>query len=146
MVAQQKRIRLGTISLRDQFLALLSGIGIWHCHEEWCRLQMWLGSCVAVAVVSVGSCSSDLTPSLGISTCKECGPKKKRQKKKKKECKKDERQKPRRISWQGMKEGPQPWLWVLFLVQKSCILRVEMFLCLVASFTPRLFLDLLTNS
>ena len=21
------------------------------CHELWCRLQMWLGSCVAVAVV-----------------------------------------------------------------------------------------------
>ena len=88
VVAQQKRIRLGTISLRDQFLALLSGIGIWHCHEEWCRLQMWLGSCVAVAVVSVGSCSSDLTPSLGISTCQECGPKKKNKKKKKKNVRK----------------------------------------------------------
>ena len=24
---------------------------IWHCHELWCRLQMWLGSHVAVAVV-----------------------------------------------------------------------------------------------
>ena len=26
-------------------------VGIWHCRELWCRLQMWLGSGVAVAVV-----------------------------------------------------------------------------------------------
>ena len=30
--------------------ALLSGLGIWHCHELWCRSQMWLGSSVAVAL------------------------------------------------------------------------------------------------
>ena len=41
-------------------LALLSGLGIWHCHEVWCRLQTRLESHVAVA----GSCSSDLTPNL----------------------------------------------------------------------------------
>ena len=37
----------------------------WVCHELWCRLQMRLGSCVAVAMVQAGSCSSDWTPSLG---------------------------------------------------------------------------------
>ena len=29
---------------------LLSRLGIWHCHELWGKSQMWLGSCVAVAV------------------------------------------------------------------------------------------------
>ena len=51
VVAQQKRIQLGTMRLRVQSLASLSGLRIWHCHELWCRLQMWLRSCVAVAVV-----------------------------------------------------------------------------------------------
>ena len=32
-------------------LTQLSGLRIWHCHELWCRSQMWPGSCVAVAVV-----------------------------------------------------------------------------------------------
>ena len=32
-------------------LALLSGLRIQLCHELWCGLQMWLRSCVAVAVV-----------------------------------------------------------------------------------------------
>ena len=36
-------------------LASLRGLGIPHCHELWCRSQMWLGSrmdvAVAVAVV-----------------------------------------------------------------------------------------------
>ena len=32
-------------------LALLSGLSICCCHELWCRSQMWLGSCVTVAVV-----------------------------------------------------------------------------------------------
>ena len=36
-------------------------VGIWHCHELWCRLLTWLRSCVAVAVAS--NCSSSLTPS-----------------------------------------------------------------------------------
>ena len=31
-------------------LASLSGLRIRHCHELWCRSQMWLGSHVAVAV------------------------------------------------------------------------------------------------
>ena len=32
-------------------LALLTGLGIQHCHEPWCRLLMQLGSHVAVGVV-----------------------------------------------------------------------------------------------
>ena len=31
-------------------LALISGSGIQHCCEWWCRSKMWIGSCVAVAV------------------------------------------------------------------------------------------------
>ena len=38
------------------------------CHELWCRLQTKLGSGMVVAVVWAGSCSSNLTPSLGTST------------------------------------------------------------------------------
>ena len=36
-----------------QSLASLSGLRIWRCHELWCRLQTWLGSCVAVAVAKL---------------------------------------------------------------------------------------------
>jgi len=32
-------------------LASLSGLRIRRCRELWCRLQMWLGSGVAVAVM-----------------------------------------------------------------------------------------------
>ena len=39
---------------------------------------MRLGSDVAVAVVQASSCGSDLTPSLGISICHTCSPKKKK--------------------------------------------------------------------
>ena len=50
-----------------QCLGSLSGSGIWCCRELWCRSQMWLGSCVAVAAVRARSSSSDLTHSLGTS-------------------------------------------------------------------------------
>ena len=50
-MAQWKRIRLGTMGLRIPFLASLSGLRIRHCRELWCRLQMWLRSRVAVALV-----------------------------------------------------------------------------------------------
>ena len=53
-MVQRKHIRLGTLRLRVRSLALLSelsGLRIWCCCELWCRLQMRLGSCVAVAVV-----------------------------------------------------------------------------------------------
>ena len=55
----------------------LSGLGIPHCCELWCRSQTRLRSCVAVAVVSARSYSSDLTPSPGISICCRRGPQKK---------------------------------------------------------------------
>ena len=42
----------------------------------WCRLQTWLRSHIAVAVVWASGSSSDFTPSLGTSICLECGPKK----------------------------------------------------------------------
>ena len=38
--------------------------GIWHFHELWCRSQIQLRSCIAVAVVWASSYSSDWTPSL----------------------------------------------------------------------------------
>ena len=63
-------------------LASISGLRIWHCHELWCRLQTWLRSCAAVAGAQAGSCSSDLTPSLGISICCQCGPEKQQQQQK----------------------------------------------------------------
>ena len=47
----------------------------------WCKLQTWLGSHVAMAVVSNGSCSSNSPPSLGTSICPGCGPKKTKEKK-----------------------------------------------------------------
>ena len=62
--------------MRVLFLASLSGLTIPSCHELWCRLQTQLGSCVAVAVVQAGSCSSDSTPSLGTSICHRFSPKK----------------------------------------------------------------------
>ena len=43
-MAQQKQIQLGTMRLQIQSLASLSGLRIWHCHDLWCRSQMWLGS------------------------------------------------------------------------------------------------------
>ena len=50
-MAQWKQIQLETMRLWVQFLALLSGLRIWHCHELWCRSKMRLGSGIAVAVV-----------------------------------------------------------------------------------------------
>ena len=51
VVLQGKRIQLVSMRMRVRSLALLGGLGIWHCHELWCRLQMWLQSGIAVAVV-----------------------------------------------------------------------------------------------
>ena len=61
-----------------QSLASLSGLRIQCCHELWYRLQKQLRSRVAV----VGSNSSDLTPSLGISICHGCSPEKQKEKEK----------------------------------------------------------------
>ena len=51
IVAQLKHLRLVTMRTGVQSLASLSGFRIQSCHELWCRLQMRLGSGVAVAVV-----------------------------------------------------------------------------------------------
>ena len=54
--------------------------------ELWCRLQMQLGSGIALAAVQVvqaGGYSSNSTPSLGISKCHGSGPKKTKTKKQK---------------------------------------------------------------
>ena len=51
VVAQWKRIQLGTMRLQVRSLALLSGLRIQRCPELWCRSQTRLGSDVAVAVV-----------------------------------------------------------------------------------------------
>ena len=48
----------------------------------WYRLQTWLGSCIAVAVVEASSCGYDWTPSVVTSICPRCGPKKQKQKQK----------------------------------------------------------------
>ena len=49
VVAQRKRIWLGTIKLQVRSLALLR-LRIQHCRELWCSWQMWLASGVAVAL------------------------------------------------------------------------------------------------
>ena len=71
-------IRLISMRIQVQSLALLSGLGIQHCHKLWYGLQAQLGSHVAAAVA--GSCSSYSTPNLGTSMCHKCSPKKKKKK------------------------------------------------------------------
>ena len=71
-----------SMSMWIQSLALISGLRIQLCHELWYRLQIWLRSCVAMAVAQLSWCSSDSTPSLGNSICCGCSPKKKKEKKK----------------------------------------------------------------
>ena len=50
IVAQQKKIRWGTMRLQVRSLASFSGLRIRHCHGLWCRLQTWLWSLIVVAV------------------------------------------------------------------------------------------------
>ena len=76
IVELRKRIQLGTMKLQVGSLASLSGLRIWWSHELWFRLQMRLGSYVAVVVLQAGSCSSCQTPNLGNFLCCEFGPKK----------------------------------------------------------------------
>ena len=83
VMVQGKLIRLGTMRLRVRSLTLFSGLRIWRCLELWCRLQMRLGSGVAVALVKASGHSSDSTPSLETSICYGCGPQKERKKKRK---------------------------------------------------------------
>lgn len=62
------RTWLVSMRMRVQSLTQFSGLRTWHCCEQRCRLQMCLGSCVAVA----SSCSSNWTPSLETSICLQC--------------------------------------------------------------------------
>ena len=80
-MAQWKRIRLGTTRLPGRSLALLSGLRIQHCRELCCRLQTWLRSCIAMAVVLTGSYNSNSTSSLGTSISCRCVEEKKKKKK-----------------------------------------------------------------
>ena len=50
-VVQWKQIQLASMRMWVQSLASLSGAEIRRCCELWCKLQMWLGSGMAVAVV-----------------------------------------------------------------------------------------------
>ena len=65
------RTQVGTMSTQVGSLTPISGLRIQRCREQWCGLQMWLRSGVAVAVVQASSCGSDWT-----STCRGCSPKK----------------------------------------------------------------------
>ena len=58
-MAQQKRIRLGTMKLRVRSLASVTGLRIRRCHDLWCRSQTWLGCGVAMALAWASSNSSD---------------------------------------------------------------------------------------
>ena len=73
VVAQQKRILLGTMRLRVRSLDLLSGLRIWHCRKllRSCVARLWHRPAV---VAPIGP------PSLGTSMCHGCGPKKKKKK------------------------------------------------------------------
>ena len=51
VVVQQKQIQLGIMRFRVQSLASLGELRIQCCCELWCKLQMQLGSDLAVAVV-----------------------------------------------------------------------------------------------
>ena len=59
-------------------------IKIWCCYKFQHRLQTWLGSGLAVAVMQAGSCSSDSTPSLGTSYAASAALKRKKKRKKRK--------------------------------------------------------------
>ena len=66
------------MKMQVQSLASLSGLRIQWCHQLQCRSQIQLVSGIAMAVAKACSCSSDLTPSTGISICCRCGHKKKK--------------------------------------------------------------------
>ena len=79
-VGQSYRTRLVSMRMRVQSPTPLSGFKIRHCCELHCRPKTWLESGIALAVAYAGSCSSNLTPSLGNSICCRGSPKKKKKK------------------------------------------------------------------
>ena len=116
---------LGTMRLWIWSLASRSGLRIWRGCELWCRSQMQLGSCVAVAMAKAGSCSSDLTPSLGTSIChgealKKEGKKERRRKEKKRNIHRSWRFLGGPWGW-GAK-GLKGWLGLLWI--KRCTLNL----------------------
>ena len=66
---------LTTPTRNHEVVGSIPGLAQW-AKELWCRWQTWLGSCVAVAVVQAGGCSSHQTLSLGTSICCRCDPRK----------------------------------------------------------------------
>ena len=76
IAAQQKQIWRVSLRVQVQPLASLSEWGIQHHRGRWCRLQTWLRSRIAVAVVKASSCSADPTPNLATYICHRFGPKK----------------------------------------------------------------------
>ena len=49
-MAQQKQIQLVSMGMQVQSVALLSGLGIWHCRELCCSLWLW-GRLAATALI-----------------------------------------------------------------------------------------------
>ena len=82
-VAQQLTYPTRIHEVADSIPGLNQWIKIQSCCELWYRSQMRLGSRIAMAVVQASGCSSNSTPSLGISMCHRSSPKKKKEKKKK---------------------------------------------------------------
>ena len=74
---------------------------------------MWLGSCVAVAVVQAGNYSLDSTPSLGTSICCGCGPEKHTNKQVSKVVQRGQRK--RKGRERGQYSAKPHDFWVLFL-------------------------------
>ena len=68
---------------------------------------MWLRSCVTVATAVAGSCSSDSTPSLGISICCGSSPRNSKKKKKKKKKKLTDMEN-KLVVFNGEREGKGP--------------------------------------
>ena len=51
IMAQWLTTQLVSMRVGVQSLTSFSGLKIWCCHELWYRLQMWLRSSIAVALV-----------------------------------------------------------------------------------------------
>ena len=86
--ATVKWVQLVSMKMHVPSLALLPGLRIWHCCELWCRLKMWFGSWVAVAMEGAGGYSSDSTLRVGLCICHELNPEKQKKKKREREKKK----------------------------------------------------------
>ena len=80
VVAQQQQTGLAPVRVQIRYLALLSGLRIWHCRKLQYRSQTWLRPSMAVAVIQASRCSSDFTPGLGTCKCSKCSLKKKKTK------------------------------------------------------------------